>query len=130
VRHALRSRRFYERVAVAVIALASLRGIGQENRASMMARLSAWSKRQTQRLEREAEHQARAVKGAGQMARSGPPRGPAGTMPTRTKDASMTAEQPAEQAGKAEPVTARLVRAVTGRLKNKYAGPSEAPQNK
>jgi len=44
------------------------RRIGQENRASMMARLSAWNKRQVQRLER----QARAVKGAGQMARSGP----------------------------------------------------------
>ena len=35
----------------------------------MMARLSAWNKRQVQRLER----QARAVKGAGQMVRSGPP---------------------------------------------------------
>jgi len=86
VLHALRSRRFYERLAVAAIALASLRRIGQENRASMMARLSAWSKRQTQRLEREAEHQARAVKGAGRMARSARPRGLAGMMPTRTQD--------------------------------------------
>ena len=34
----------------------------------MMARLSAWNKRQVQRLER----QARAIKGARQMARSGP----------------------------------------------------------
>ena len=51
------------------IALGALRGIGQENRASMMARLSAWNKRQVQRLER----QARAVKGAGQMERSAPP---------------------------------------------------------
>ena len=33
-----------------------------------MARLSAWNKRQVQRLER----QARAVKGAGRKARSGP----------------------------------------------------------
>ena len=86
VLHVLRSRRFYERVAVDVIALTSLRAIGQENRASMMARLSAWDKRQIQRLEREAERRARTVKGAGQMARSGPPRGLAGMMPTRTED--------------------------------------------
>ena len=82
-RHVLRSRRFQEGVAVSAIALGALRGIGQENRASMMARLSAWNKRQVQllerqaerqvqRLERQAERQARAVKGAGQMARSGP----------------------------------------------------------
>jgi hypothetical protein len=50
------------------IALGALRGIGQENRAGMMARLSAWNKRQVQRLER----QARAVKGTGPMARSAP----------------------------------------------------------
>jgi hypothetical protein len=79
VGHMLRSRRFYEGVAVAAIALASLRGIGQDNRASMMARLSAWDKRQAQRLQHKAERQARAVKGAGRMARSGPPRGLAGT---------------------------------------------------
>jgi hypothetical protein len=75
VRHVLRSRRFYQRVATAVITLGALRGIGQENRASMTARLSAWNKRQMQRLEHEAERQARTVKGAGRMARSGPPRG-------------------------------------------------------
>ena len=67
-RHLLRSRRFQEGVAVTAIALEALRGIGKENRDSFMARLSAWNKRQVQRLER----QARAVKGAGQMARSGP----------------------------------------------------------
>jgi len=82
-RHVLRSRRFQEGVAVTAIALGALRGIGQENRASMMARLSAWNKRQVQflerqaerqvrHLERQAERQVRAVKGAGQMARSGP----------------------------------------------------------
>jgi hypothetical protein len=71
-RHVLRSRRFQEGVAVSAIALGALRGIGQENRASMMARLSAWNKRQVQLLERQAERQVRAVKGAGQMARSGP----------------------------------------------------------
>ena len=65
------------------IALGALRGIGRENRASMMARLSAWNKRQVQRLEHQAERQvqrlehqaerqARTVKGARQMARSGP----------------------------------------------------------
>ena len=71
-RHVLRSRRFQEGVAVTAIALGALRGIGRENRASMMARLSAWNKRQVQRLERQAERPARVVKDAGQMARSGP----------------------------------------------------------
>ena len=74
----LRSRRFQEGVAVTAIALGALRGIGQENRASMMARLSAWNKRQVQFLERQAERQVRAVKGAGQTARSGPVAGAAG----------------------------------------------------
>ena len=75
VGHVLRSRRFYEKVAVAAIVLGALRGIGQDNRASTMARLQAWDKRQIQRMEREA----RAVKGSAQMARSGPPRGLAGS---------------------------------------------------
>lgn len=77
--HVLRSRRFYEKVAVAAIALGALRQIGQDNRASTMARLQAWDKRQIQRVERKAQHQARAVKGSARMARSGPPRGLAGT---------------------------------------------------
>jgi hypothetical protein len=77
--HVLRSPRFYATVAVAVIAVGSLRQIGQQNRASMTARLSAWNQREMQRLERQAQRQARAVKGAAQMARSGPPRGLAGS---------------------------------------------------
>ena len=79
VGHMLRSPRFYARLAVAAIAVGSLRQIGQQNRASMTARLSAWNQREMQRLERKAQRQARAVKGAGQMARSGPPRGLAGS---------------------------------------------------
>ena len=86
VRHTLRSRRFQEGVAFAVIALGALRGIGQDNRASTMARLGAWDKRQIQRLQLQAERQAlrlehkaerhaRMVRGAGRMARSGPPGG-------------------------------------------------------
>ena len=75
----LRSRRFYETVAVIAIAVGSLRQIGQQNAASMTARLSAWNKREMQRLERKAQRQGKAVKGAAQMARSGPPRGLAGT---------------------------------------------------
>ena len=81
----LRSRRFYERVALAVIVLRSLSGIGQENRASMTARLAAWNKREMQRQEHKAEREARAVRGAGRMARPGPRRGLAGTMRTRTE---------------------------------------------
>lgn len=79
VGHMLRSPRFYVRVAVAAIALASLRQASQQNRANMTARLTAWNKREMQRLERKAQRQARAVKGAAQMARSGPPRGLAGS---------------------------------------------------
>ena len=75
VGHMMRSRRFYQRVTVAVIAVGALRGIGQDNRASAMARLSAWNKREMQRLEHKAEREAAAIKGAGRMARSGRPRG-------------------------------------------------------
>ncbi len=50
LRHMLRSHRFYERVAVGVIVLAALRGLGQENSASAMARLAAWNKREMERL--------------------------------------------------------------------------------
>ena len=67
----LRSRRFYERVIVVAIGVAALGRIGQENQASTMARLSAWDKRQVQRLERKAKAQGRAVKGTQQMMRSG-----------------------------------------------------------
>jgi hypothetical protein len=69
MRHVLRSRHFYQGVAVAAVTLASLRGISQENRASAMARLAAWNRREVQRLEHEAERQARAFKGAGRTAR-------------------------------------------------------------
>ena len=79
VGHILRSPRFYEAVAVAAIAVGALRQIGQQNQASMTARLAAWDQRQRQRLERKARRQARAVKGAAQMARSGPPKGLAGS---------------------------------------------------
>jgi hypothetical protein len=71
-RHMLHSRRFYERVAVAVIALRVLRQMGQENRASAMARLAAWNSRELQRLEPKAKQQRRAVKGTGQMVHSRP----------------------------------------------------------
>ena len=79
VSHMLRSPRFYATVAVTAIAVRSLQQIGQQNTASMTARLAAWNQREMQRLERKAQRQARAVKGAARMARSGPPRGLAGT---------------------------------------------------
>jgi hypothetical protein len=72
--HMLRSRRFYMRVITVVVALRALGQIGQQNQASTRARLEAWDKRQIQRLERKAKAQGRAVKGAGQMIRSGAPR--------------------------------------------------------
>ena len=64
VGHVLRSRRFYEKVAVTAIVLGALRGIGQDNQASTMARLQAWDKRQIQRMERKARRQGRAVTGS------------------------------------------------------------------
>ncbi len=57
VGHVLRSPRFHERVIVGVIVLGALRGLGQENRASAFARLSAWNKRQVELLELKAERQ-------------------------------------------------------------------------
>src|SRR6202046_5179090 len=59
VGNVLRGRRFRERVIVGAIVLGALRGLGQENRASAFERLTAWNKRQVQRLERKAERQAR-----------------------------------------------------------------------
>ena len=79
VGHMLRSPRFYQTVAVTAIAIRSLRQIGQQNTASMTARLAAWNQREMQRLERKAQRQTRAVKGSAQMARSGRPRGLAGS---------------------------------------------------
>ena len=97
VGHMLRSPRFYETVAVTAIAVSSVRQIGQQNQASMTARLAAWNQREmqrlerkakrevqrlerkAQRLERKAQRQGRAVKDAAEMALSGPPRGLAGT---------------------------------------------------
>ena len=57
VGHVLRSRRFYETVAVAAIVLGALKGIGHDNRVSTMARLQAWEKREIQRLERKAQRE-------------------------------------------------------------------------
>ena len=81
VGHVLRNPRFYETVAVAAIAAGSLRQLGQQNQASMTARLAAWNQREIRRLERKAQRQAGAVKGSAQMARRGRPRGLAGTRP-------------------------------------------------
>ena len=55
VGHMLRSRRFYETVAVTAVAVWSLRQIGQQSGASMTARLAAWNKREMQRLEDKAQ---------------------------------------------------------------------------
>ena len=74
VAHMLRSRRFYLRMITVAIAVGALRRIGQENQASTRARLTAWDKRQVQRLERKAKHQGQVIKSSGQMMRSGAPR--------------------------------------------------------
>ena len=72
IRDVLRSRRFYERVTLAVIVLRALGQINQQNRASAIARLSAWDKRQIHRIEVKAQQQGLSVKGARRMIRSRP----------------------------------------------------------
>jgi len=57
--HILRSRRFYERVALGAVVMAALAGINQESRANAFARLAAWNKRQAQAFERQAEREAK-----------------------------------------------------------------------
>ena len=70
--HVLRSRRFYERMAVGAVVLAALRGINQESRASTFERVAAWNKRQTQMVERQAERQAHRIeRQAGRAERQG-----------------------------------------------------------
>ena len=59
--HMLRSRRFYERMAVGAVVLAALSGIGQENRANTLERVAAWNKKQTQHIERRAERTAQHI---------------------------------------------------------------------
>jgi hypothetical protein len=83
VGHVLRSRGFYEKVAVAAIVVGALKRIGQDNGASTMASLQAWNKRGIQRLERKAQRQGRSVKGSARMARSGRPRGLADVVPKK-----------------------------------------------
>ena len=51
----LRSRRLYERAAFAAIVLAALAGLNQASRAKALARLTAWVKRQDDRLQRKAK---------------------------------------------------------------------------
>jgi hypothetical protein len=49
----LRSRRFYERAAVAAIVLAAWAGLNREGGAKAFAGLVTWAKRQDERLERK-----------------------------------------------------------------------------
>ena len=57
----LRSRRFYERLAVGAIVLAAFRGINQQSRANAYARLTAWNKKQAQQFEQRAERTAQHI---------------------------------------------------------------------
>jgi len=51
----LRSRRLYERAALAAIVLAALAGLNRESRAKALERLIAWAKRQDDRLQHKAK---------------------------------------------------------------------------
>jgi hypothetical protein len=57
-RDVLRSRRFQERVILAVIVVKALQQMNQQGRASTMAWLSAWDKRQIHSLEAKAHRKA------------------------------------------------------------------------
>src|SRR5215472_18455592 len=59
--HMLRSRRFYERMAVGAIVLAAVRGINKQSRASTYARVAAWNTKQTQNIERRAARTAQHI---------------------------------------------------------------------
>ena len=48
---------FFARLALVAVALVSLKHIGQQNQASMTARLTAWNQREVQRLERKAKRE-------------------------------------------------------------------------
>jgi hypothetical protein len=73
--HVLRSRRLYEKVAVAAIVLGALRGIGHDNRVSTMARLKAWDKREIQRLEGKAKREVQRLERKAARKRPAPTRG-------------------------------------------------------
>jgi len=63
VAHMLRSRRFYARLITVIVAVRALGQIGHENQTNNLARLSAWDKRQVQRLENKAKRHVGAIKG-------------------------------------------------------------------
>jgi hypothetical protein len=51
----LRNRRFYERVIVSAIGAAAVSRLAKENQDKNLARLSAWDKRQAQRIKQKAK---------------------------------------------------------------------------
>jgi hypothetical protein len=53
VAHMLRSRGFYERLAIAAVIVAAVAAMNSESRAKAFAGLAAWAKKQDQRLERK-----------------------------------------------------------------------------
>jgi hypothetical protein len=53
--HMLRSRRTYQRVALIAVGAVALARIGKESQDSTLQRLSAWDKRQIERLEHKAK---------------------------------------------------------------------------
>jgi hypothetical protein len=54
----LRNRRFYERLIVSAIGAAAVSRLAKENQDKNLARLSAWDKRQAQRLKEKAKNAA------------------------------------------------------------------------
>jgi hypothetical protein len=63
--HMLRSPRLYERLAFGAVVAAALAGMGQENRAKSFERLSAWVKRQDERVERKVKSALTEIEGHG-----------------------------------------------------------------
>jgi hypothetical protein len=63
--HMLRSPRLYERLAFGAIVAGALAGIGQENRAKSFERLTAWVKRQDERVEHKVKSALTEIEGHG-----------------------------------------------------------------
>jgi hypothetical protein len=65
VLHVLRDRRTQARLVAWGIALAALAGLGRDNQQRTLARLAAWDRRVTGRLQRETQHYRRELSDLG-----------------------------------------------------------------
>jgi hypothetical protein len=63
--HMLRSPRLYQRLALGAVVAAALAGMGQESRSKSFERMTAWVKRQDERVERKVKSALTEIEGHG-----------------------------------------------------------------